>query len=69
MLGLVFGALRGVLIVCALLFFLDAFTAAAGSEWWQASVLIPEFKIVVRWFFDYIEQSSDLLQIPATSSG
>ncbi len=61
-LGLVFGALRGVLIVCALLFFMDAFTASASTSWWQQSILIPEFKIVVRWFFDYLEQSSSLLQ-------
>ena len=31
-LGLVFGALRGVLIVSAILFFMDAFTGAATSE-------------------------------------
>lgn len=62
-LGLVFGSLRGVLIVCALLFFMDTFTASAGTSWWQNSILIPEFKIVVRWFFDYLEKSSDLLQI------
>ncbi|MBW8190403.1 CvpA family protein [Neiella marina] len=67
-LGLVFGGLRGVLIVCALLFFMDAFTGAAQSQWWQDSLLIPEFKIVVRWFFDYIEQSSDLLKVATTSS-
>lgn len=67
-LGLVFGGLRGVLIVCALLFFMDAFTGAAQSQWWQQSLLIPEFKIVVRWFFDYIEQSSDLLKVATTSS-
>lgn len=60
-LGLVFGALRGVLIACALLFFMDAFTAAAESQWWQSSILIPEFKIVIRWFFDYLETSSNLL--------
>ncbi|GGA75856.1 bacteriocin production protein [Neiella marina] len=67
-LGLVFGGLRGVLIVCALLFFMDAFTGAAQTQWWQQSLLIPEFKIVVRWFFDYIEQSSDLLKVATTSS-
>ena len=34
LLGLVFGALRGVLVVAAMLFFLDAFTPAASAEWW-----------------------------------
>ncbi len=32
-LGLVFGALRGVLIVAALLFFMDSFTGLSDSQW------------------------------------
>lgn len=61
-LGLVFGALRGVLIVAALLFFADAFTPIAEADWWVKSTLIPEFKIIVEWFFEYFKDSSAFLK-------
>jgi len=60
-LGLAFGALRGVLIVSAILFLLDAFTPAPKAVWWVNSLLIPEFKVIVVWFFEYLEQSSSFL--------
>lgn len=61
-LGLVFGALRGVLIVAAILFFLDSFTPVGNSHWWQASVLVPEFGFIIEWFFEYIKNHSSFLQ-------
>lgn len=64
LLGLVFGALRGVLVVSAVLFFADAFTPAAGSEGWQQSVLVPEFSFIIEWFFDYLKSHSSLMQKP-----
>jgi membrane protein required for colicin V production len=62
MLGLVFGALRGVLIASAVLFFMDAFTPVSSSAWWTSSQLIPEFTLIVEWFFEYLKSSSSFLK-------
>lgn len=64
LLGLIFGALRGVLVVSALLFFADAFTPAASSDWWRQSVLIPEFGFIIEWFFEYLQSHSSFMQKP-----
>ena len=61
-LGLVFGALRGVLISSAVLFFMDAFTPASSTLWWTSSQLIPEFTLIVEWFFEYLKNSSSFLK-------
>ncbi|MDP8034067.1 CvpA family protein [Pasteurella atlantica] len=60
-LGMVFGALRGILIVAAILFFFD-FTQASDSEWWKESQLIPHFGFIVKWFFEQLQANSSLLQ-------
>ncbi|QGT78380.1 CvpA family protein [Guyparkeria halophila] len=46
--GMVFGLLRGVLIVAGLLL-LGGFTALPKEAWWQASMLIPHFQVVSEW--------------------
>jgi len=60
-LGVVFGGLRGVLIVAALLFFMDAFTTLSNSEWWKNSQLVPQFSWIISWFFDHLKTSSSFL--------
>ncbi len=44
MLGMVFGAARGFLIVMAIIIFLPPVIPIDKDGWWQTSVLIPEFK-------------------------
>ncbi|MFC5077150.1 Colicin V production protein [Vibrio thalassae] len=60
-LGIVFGALRGVLIVSAVLFFVDTFTTLNRSEWWESSELVPQFELVIQPFFEHIEATSSFL--------
>ncbi|WP_299079633.1 CvpA family protein [uncultured Paraglaciecola sp.] len=62
MLGLVFGVLRGILFVSAVLFFLDTFTPMATSAGWGASLLIPEFSLIIEWFFEYLHNNSSFIK-------
>lgn len=60
-LGMVFGALRGVFIVCAILaafkmlFSLGLFSFIQKTPYWTNSLLIPELNKIVIWFFDKID--------------
>lgn len=60
-LGICFGALRGILIVSAVLFVLDTFTAFSHSQDWQQSWLIPQFRGIIKWFFNYLQSTSSFL--------
>ena len=62
-LGACFGLLRGVLIIAAMLFFLDTFTNFSQSAWWKASKLIPHFGFVVDWFFHQLQLHSSFIKI------
>lgn len=68
MLGMVFGGLRGVVIAAATLLFLDTSTPANSSQWWNDSVLIPEFAGVIQWGVEMFKQNSSLLSTPLTES-
>ncbi|AWX14606.1 colicin V synthesis protein [Mergibacter septicus] len=61
-LGACFGLLRGILVVAALLFFLDTFTDFSQTDWWKESKLIPHFGFVIDWFFQQLQQHSDFIQ-------
>ncbi|MGK2959976.1 MAG: colicin V production protein [Candidatus Malihini olakiniferum] len=60
-LSICFGALRGVLITSALLFFLDTFTAFSQGEDWKRSQLISQFRYIIRCFFNYLQSTSSFL--------
>ncbi|WP_032092796.1 MULTISPECIES: CvpA family protein [Pasteurellaceae] len=65
-LGACFGFLRGVLIVAALLFFVDTFTNFSQTEVWKSSKLIPHFGFIVEWFFQQLQANSSLLNSTLT---
>lgn len=60
LLGMCFGAVRGVLLVAAILLFADAFTGLGHTEDWMNSQLIGRFKPIQHWFFDYLKTSSSM---------
>lgn len=60
-LGAAFGFLRGVLIVAAILFFLDTFTNFEQTAYWKESSLIPHFGFIIEWFFQQLQASSSFL--------
>lgn len=68
LLGVGFGLLRGGLMVAALLFFLDSFTNLSTAPEWSQSQLIPHFKVIIQWFFDYLQQNSSFLPRPGPSA-
>lgn len=60
-LGIIFGGLRGVLIMAAVLFFMDSFTAMPHTDWWKDSQLIPEFSRIIAPMFEHLQDSSSFL--------
>ena len=55
--GMVFGALRGVLVVSVAIIALRSFTPAEQDPWWRQSQLIPHVEIIGKWFYDHLKDS------------
>ena len=53
MIGILFGVLRGVVLV-ALLLTAVSFTPVPDDPWWQSSVLVPYFEPLVQWLRDLL---------------
>jgi membrane protein required for colicin V production len=65
LLGMLFGLVRGVLLV-TLLVFLIGFTAFTRDPWWQQSVLLPQFQHVAAWLGQQVPPSvRDYIHPPA----
>jgi membrane protein required for colicin V production len=66
MLGMAFGAVRGVLLVAIVVMSLKVFTPVAKDAWWQRSVLVPHFELLGGWFYDHLKQASPEVPSPLT---
>jgi membrane protein required for colicin V production len=53
MIGMIFGVLRGVLIVSVLVF-LAGFTAMPQDPWWQESIFMDVFHEFALWLRQYV---------------
>ncbi|WMS87705.1 CvpA family protein [Pleionea litopenaei] len=55
MMGMAFGAVRGVLIASVLIISLKVFTPVAQDAWWEQSELRPHFELIGGWFYDNLK--------------
>ena len=55
--GMAFGALRGVLVVALAIITLRTFTPVEQDNWWRQSQLIPHVEIIGNWFYDHLKDS------------
>ena len=68
LLGTVFGALRGVLVVLVLLMVSQKILPLAQESWWQHSALVPHFLRLESWTVSTATQLRDWL-LPLVESG
>lgn len=55
--GMVFGALRGVLLAAAIFIGLRSFTLMAQEPWWMKSQFIPHIEIIGSWFYEHLKDT------------
>ena len=53
--GMAFGALRGVLLVSVAVLLLREFTPVERDNWWVKSELIPHVELLGNWFYDQVD--------------
>jgi membrane protein required for colicin V production len=54
--GMAFGALRGVLLVSVAVLLLREFTPVEQDKWWIKSELIPHVELLGNWFYDQVDE-------------
>lgn len=54
--GMAFGALRGILLVSVSVILLREFTPVSQDSWWKNSELIPHVEIIGNWFYQRFDE-------------
>lgn len=62
LLGMIFGGLRGVIIVMALLIFVPGVVPVTEDAWWYQSALIPHFLRFESLTVDFAQQALDFFK-------
>ena len=62
LLGMVFGVVRGGVLVMAALIVLPPFFELEQQPWWRTSILIPKFLMLEEWAIDTVGSVSDWQQ-------
>jgi len=60
--GMVFGIVRGGLLVVVMVSFLSL-TPISNDQWWQSSLIIPHFILVDEWSYKVSSSASGLLDM------
>lgn len=61
LLGMVFGSVRGLLLIGVILLLIN-FTSFVEDSWWQNSMLIPYFKVMLKWLGKIVPEGMDALR-------